>query len=165
MNDSSKSSSSPRTVYSERLYVPLWWWLFFIVVVAVVAVQGVILHSPWWLWLVLVLVAPLIAWLLVRASTERIVITEDGAGHRTLVAGGATLPFDDIARCAVVPATAKSAAMGRQLDPEAYVVHRGYVRTMVILVLDDPEDPTPYWLISTRTPDKLTAALPGADAR
>jgi hypothetical protein len=32
---------------------------------------------------------------------------------------------------------------------------------MVLLVLDDPEDPTPYWLVSTKHPDKVLAALRG----
>jgi hypothetical protein len=32
---------------------------------------------------------------------------------------------------------------------------------MVLLVLDDPEDPTPYWLASTKHPDKVLAALRG----
>jgi hypothetical protein len=30
---------------------------------------------------------------------------------------------------------------------------------MVLLVLDDPDDPTPYWLISARRPDKVLAAI------
>ena len=30
---------------------------------------------------------------------------------------------------------------------------------MVLVVLDDPEDPTPYWLVSSRRPEKVLAAL------
>lgn len=30
---------------------------------------------------------------------------------------------------------------------------------MVLLVLDDPDDPTPYWLVSARHPEKLITAL------
>ncbi len=73
--------------------------------------------------------------------------------------GGAHLPVSVISRSAEVPRTAKSAALGRQLDPAAYVVHKAWVGPMVLLVLDDPEDPTPYWLVSTRHPDKVLAAL------
>jgi hypothetical protein len=29
----------------------------------------------------------------------------------------------------------------------------------VLVVLDDPDDPTPYWLVSTRHPDRVLAAL------
>lgn len=162
VNDSANSSPRPaRTVFTERLFVPPWWWAFFLLAVAIVVGQGIYMHSPWWVWLLLVLLGPLIAWLLVRAGSEKIYITDDGEGHRSLVAGGAVLPLENIARCAVVPATAKSAAMGRQLDPEAYVVHRGYIKTMAIIVLDDPEDPTPYWLVSCRKAEELTDLLPG----
>lgn len=103
---------------------------------------------------------PLFAWLFLSVGRDRIEVEADGQGDGTLYAGRARLPFDAISRTAVVPASAKHAAMGRQLDPEAFVVHRGYVPTMVIVVLDDPLDPTPYWLISTRDPEGLAAALP-----
>lgn len=71
----------------------------------------------------------------------------------------AHLPVTVIARCAEVPHSAKSAALGRQLDPAAYVVHRSWVGPMVLLVLDDPDDPTPYWLVSCRHPERVLSAL------
>ena len=64
-----------------------------------------------------------------------------------------------ISRSAEVPRSAKSAALGRQLDPAAYVVHRAWVGPMVLVVLDDPDDPTPYWLVSCRHPDRVLSAL------
>jgi len=76
-----------------------------------------------------------------------------------LLAGPAHLPTSVVSRSAVVPRTAKSAAMGRQLDPAAYVLHRTWVGPMVLVVLDDPDDPTPYWLVSTRHPDRVLSAL------
>ena len=30
--------------------------------------------------------------------------------------------------------------------------------------MSDPDDPAPYWLVSTRHPDRLAAALLGASA-
>ena len=60
-----------------------------------------------------------------------------------------------IARSADIPRSAKSAALGRQLDPAAYVVHRGWVGPMVLVVLDDVDDPTPYWLLSSRHPERV----------
>jgi hypothetical protein len=30
---------------------------------------------------------------------------------------------------------------------------------MALVVLEDPDDPTPYWLVSCRHPDRLLAAL------
>ena len=76
-----------------------------------------------------------------------------------LRAGPAHLPVSAVRRTAEIPRTAKSAALGRQLDPAAYVVHRTWVGSMALVVLDDPDDPTPYWLVSCRHPDRLLAAL------
>ena len=73
--------------------------------------------------------------------------------------GAAHLPVSVISRSAEVPSSAKSAALGRQLDPAAYVVHRAWVGPDGALVLDDPDDPTPYWLVSCRHPDRVLAAL------
>ncbi len=97
--------------------------------------------------------------LMALGRTEVRVVT--GPTEPELWVGGAHLPVSVIARSAEVPRTAKSAALGRQLDPAAYVVHKAWVGPMVLLVLDDPEDPTPYWLVSTRHPDKVLAALAG----
>lgn len=85
-------------------------------------------------------------------------VTENG-GRTELWVGEAHLPASVIARSAEVPLTAKSAALGRQLDPAAYVVHRGWVGPMMLVVLDDPDDPTPYWLVSCRNPQRVLAAL------
>lgn len=150
----------PRPVHSEKLRVPLWWWVALSVITAVAIVLAAVIGARWWFWLLAVVVPSLLGWLFVRVSRERIEVESDGQGGGTLYAGRAQLPFEAISRSAVVPATAKLAAMGRQLDPEAFVIHRGYIPTMVIVVLDDPLDPTPYWLISTRDPEGLAAALP-----
>lgn len=85
-------------------------------------------------------------------------VTESG-GATELWVGEAHLPASVIARSAEVPRSAKSTALGRQLDPAAYVVHRGWVGPMLLLVLDDPDDPTPYWLVSCRNPRRVLAAL------
>lgn len=83
----------------------------------------------------------------------------DGPAGAELWAGPAHLPVSVISRSAEVPKSAKSAALGRQLDPAAYVLHRAWVGPMVLVVLDDPDDPTPYWLVSCRHPDRVLAAL------
>ncbi len=52
-----------------------------------------------------------------------------------------------------------SARAGRDADRRALLVLRGYVPTSVEVAVDDPADPHPYWLVSTRRPDELAAAL------
>ncbi|MGH3554381.1 MAG: DUF3093 domain-containing protein, partial [Mycobacterium sp.] len=86
----------------------------------------------------------------------RVTAGDDGV---ELWAGEAHLPVTVIARFAGIPRSAKSAALGRQLDPAAYVVHRAWVGPMVLAVLDDVDDPTPYWLVSCRHPERVLSAL------
>ena len=49
--------------------------------------------------------------------------------------------------------------LGRDADRRALLVVRGYIPTSVEVAIADPADPHPYWLISTRRPDELAAAL------
>lgn len=48
---------------------------------------------------------------------------------------------------------------GPKLNPGAHKVFQGSVKSAIKLQITDPEDPTPYWLISTRKPDKLAEHL------
>lgn len=149
--------------FSERLWAPWWWWLAAVVATALVGREiqlAVRALDDVWVIVGYAAVAALSA--LVIWSMSRMQIRVTSAGE--LVAARARLPREVIARGASVPASAKSAALGRQLDPAAYLVHRSFVRTMVLLVLDDPDDPTPYWLVSTRRPAALLAALDLPDA-
>jgi hypothetical protein len=48
---------------------------------------------------------------------------------------------------------------GVKLDARAWTLIRGYVDPVVKVELTDPNDPTPYWLVSTRRPKQLAQAL------
>ncbi|WP_425956957.1 DUF3093 domain-containing protein [Xylanimonas sp. McL0601] len=52
--------------------------------------------------------------------------------------------------------------LGARLDARAHVLLRSWVPTAVRVVLEDPADPTPYWLVTTRRPEELAAALHAA---
>jgi hypothetical protein len=51
------------------------------------------------------------------------------------------------------------AERGPRLDARAYLVLRGWIPGVARIALDDASDPTPYWLVSTRNPERLAAAL------
>jgi Protein of unknown function (DUF3093) len=145
--------------YRERLRVPWWWWLPGLGLAALIALevnQGVKTLPGWVSFAVLLPVAAaVLAWL----GRIDVRVVGNGRGETELWVGSAHLPVSVISRSAEVPRSAKSAALGRQLDPAAYVVHRAWVGPMVLLVLDDADDPTPYWLVSCRRPDRVLAAL------
>lgn len=155
----SDSRVTSRTVrYSERLWVRWWWWPVGLGVSAVLATEvnmGVRGLPDWLPYAVLAAVA--VGALLWLSRVEIQVVGTDGDVE--LWAGQAHLPASVVARTAAIPRSAKSAALGRQLDPAAFVLHRTWVGPLVLVVLEDPDDPTPYWLVSSRNPEKLIAAL------
>lgn len=156
----SDTHTTARSVrYRERLWVPWWWWLPGLGLAALIALeinQGVPALP---LWLPYALLLPVAAVALLWLGRVEVSVVDPGTGNAELWVGRAHLPASVITRSATVPKSAKSAALGRQLDPAAYVVHRAWVGPLVLLVLDDPDDPTPYWLVSARHPDRVLAAL------
>jgi hypothetical protein len=140
------------------LWVPWWWWPLGFGLAALIAIEvnmGVP-SLPDWLPFAVLLVAAAGALLWLGRLEIRVTSDEDVI---ELWAGEAHLPITVIARSAEIPRSAKSAALGRQFDPAAYVLHRGWVGPLVLVVLDDADDPTPYWLVSTRHPERVLSAL------
>lgn len=52
-----------------------------------------------------------------------------------------------------------TAERGVRLDARAWLLVRGWLPGLVRVELSDPKDPTPYWLVATRHPSRLAAAL------
>ena len=138
--------------------MPWWWWPLGWGLAGLIAVEvnmGVPSLPDWLPFAALFVVAAgALLWL---GRVEVRVTTGDGGVE--LWAGEAHLPVTVMARSADIPHSAKSAALGRQLDPAAFVLHRGWVGPMILLVLDDADDPTPYWLVSSRHPERVLSAL------
>ena len=149
---------APHSVrYRERLWVPWWWWPLGFGLAALLAFEvnlGVAALPDWLPYAVLFAAAAgVLLWL------GRIEIRVTAGDEVELWAGEAHLPATVISRSAEIAPSAKSAALGRQLDPAAFVLHRAWVGPMILVVLDDPDDPTPYWLVSCRHPERVLSAL------
>lgn len=152
------AATSETLRYRERLWVPWWWWppAFGLAVLIALEVDAAARNLPYWISYVALfaVAAAALVWL------GRVEVRVEGEpGQLELWAGQAHLPTTVIARFAQIPRSAKFAALGRQLDPAAFVLHRAWVGPMVLVVLDDPDDPTPYWLVSTRHPERVLSAL------
>ncbi len=159
---SGDSALSGATAFDERLSVPWWWWLPALFVVALVAFEVNLGHPGVPIWLPVVLAVPLVAWGLLRLGGTRVRVDPvgpRGAGERSLRVGPATLPLGLAGEVRVIEAADKQRALGPDLDPSAYLVHRWWVRRMVRVDVTDPDDPTPYWLFSVRDPERLLACL------
>ncbi|HSO68704.1 MAG TPA: DUF3093 domain-containing protein [Arachnia sp.] len=143
--------------YRERLHVPWWWsviallfWLSLAVaVVAYVPLQPAVAFS----------VLAAMGLLLALVAYSRTLVAVD---HDALVAGRYRLTSEYIA--GVVPLSGASArsAYGPEADHRAFLFTRPFIADLVRVDLADPADPHPYWLVSTRHPEELAAAIEAA---
>ena len=89
------------------------------------------------------------------------VIAVDGG---ILRAGRAHVPVDIIGETEAFRGEDARQERGPRLDARAWLLIRGWVDPVVRVRIEDPADPVPYWLISTRRPDELPAAIRSARA-
>lgn len=76
-----------------------------------------------------------------------------------LTVARAKIPRDLLGKIEEVSKDQIFSERGPNLDPSAYKVFQGTVKTAIKIAINDPDDPTPYWIISTRKPARLAEAL------
>ena len=79
-----------------------------------------------------------------------------------VTAGRARLPIGFTGDSGAFRGAAATLERGRQLDARAWVVIRGWVGPVVKITVLDTEDPAPYWLVSSRSPERMIAAIDAA---
>nr|WP_047240358.1 DUF3093 domain-containing protein [Corynebacterium epidermidicanis] len=151
--------NNAQVLYAERQWVPWYWWGLAIIAAILTATQLGMNRSMAWFVAPLVLFSVFALWGLWQLSTTRLTVEVDPDGTRWLRVGTAQLPNTVVEKVLAVPESAKRNAMGRQLDPAAFVASKSWMKQMAMIVLDDPEDPTPYWLVSTKDPEAVLAAF------
>ena len=140
-------------LYRERLTVPLLWWL--LAVGFAVSMLGAFGFYLGWRWGVGTALASLAVAAAVFQGSAVLIIVEP----TRLRVGRAVIEHDYVASCQPLDADQTRRRSGTEADARAHLVLRPYVRTAVELTLDDPADPVPYWLVSTRRPDRLAGAV------
>jgi hypothetical protein len=81
-----------------------------------------------------------------------------------LSAGRASIPVALLGRVREVDAAQLRELLGPRSDTRAYVCQRGWVHQGVVVEVVDPQDPTPYWVVASRRPARLAAAIEAARA-
>ncbi|SFD63251.1 Protein of unknown function [Micromonospora sediminimaris] len=71
----------------------------------------------------------------------------------------ARLPVRFVADAIALDAEGRREVLGVGADPLAFVVQRPWIPGAVQVVLNDPADPTPFWVVSSRHPVELAEAL------
>ena len=151
------SATSPSiaggVLYRERLTAPLIVWF---ITGALTASLGIAYGH--WLGTTSGLVAFVVSEMLVAVlliTRTPIVLVDD----HCFQAGRARLPLTFVGR--IVPLTRDEGvtAKGAAGDPRAYLCTRGWIGESVLVEVTDPDDPHPYWLVSTRQGHELAATL------
>ena len=143
--------------YRETLRTPWWWYVIALAVAAVLAaefhISGLRL-TDWIPWCTLLPVAVLSVWWLGRSRLE--------VSGGELRVRGAHLQLDYVTGMIALDEQTLRRVVGREGDPAAFVSVRPWIGPGVQLWIDDEDDPTPYWLVSSRHPDQLVQALRSA---
>lgn len=143
--------------YRERVQVPVAWWVLAALFAAsLLLAVGYYLGAAWGIGVALLA-------LLVAAGvfTSAAVVLEVGPDE--LRVGRAVIGRRYLADVQPLDAEGTRRRAGVEADARAHLVLRPWVATAVELTLDDPADPVPYWLVSTRRPAALAKALQPVD--
>ena len=140
--------------YRERLHVPLAWWLL---AVPTVLIFGATLYAglaePWPIIIMAGLAAGCAA-LLITMGLGTVEI-RDGA----LWAGNAALPLTAVSEVVRLDEKQTTRLRGPRADPAAHLYSRPYLKESVYLSVNPSSSAAPYWLIGTRHPAQLAAAV------
>jgi hypothetical protein len=140
--------------HAERLYVPWPWWLLAVGIAGLLAAE-IWLGGPgaraWLPFAVLLPVTVVGLWWLGRV---RVAVVGD-----ELLVDDARLPVRFVADAIPIDAEGRRELLGPSADPLAFVVQRPWIGGAVQVLLDDPADPTPYWVVSSRDPVRLADAI------
>ena len=94
---------------------------------------------------------------LLQATTPRIVVTD-----AEVRVGRARIEREHIGEVTGYRGEHAREQQRARLHGRAYVCMRGWIGPVVRLQITDPRDETPYWLTSTRHPERLVEALGGS---
>lgn len=146
--------------FCERLHTPTRWWL-----------QGGLLVASFWLamivaiperavWTITAALMGLLALGLWMYGRAKIVV-----GDVQLRAGRANIDLKFVGPAQLLDRTQARAVSGPLADARAYLLLRPYLSQAVRIEIEDPDDPTPYWLVASRRAELLTTSLNEARAR
>jgi hypothetical protein len=129
-------------------------WLLALVVDVILAVELLIGFATIPLWLIFVVVIALTLVVLFWVGRIRVAVTDD-----EFQVDDARLPVSVISDVIALDQRGRLEVLGVGAHPLAFVIQRPWIGPAVQVLLDDPADPTPYWVVSTREPVKLATAL------
>lgn len=155
--------------YRERLRTPPWWYAAAVLVGLLMASEFLLASSGWITYLPFAVLVPGCVGLVWRLSSATVTVA-----NGTVSVADRTLAVTEIAQGFALDRVQLRMLVGRHSDPLAYDFIRSWIGPGVQLVLSNPPqdgtetdesqpgDPAyrePYWVLSTRHPDRLLAAI------
>jgi hypothetical protein len=142
--------------YRERLSVPVSWWIIAAAAVVTLFVITAVPAGTLAGTLVAGVALVLLLTFFIRYGGARVEVDTE-----RFRAGRAVIERAYLGKVEALTGDDARNAFGRDCDPKAYLLLRSYVRGAVRVEITDPRDPAPYWVIASRKPERLAAALSG----
>ncbi len=140
-------------LYRERLTVPpAWWALAGLLALTLLFAIGLYLGPVWGIGVAAAALAIATGLFAGAAITIRV-------DQQVVQIGRSVIERRYVGAVASLDAEQTRRRGGVEADARAHLVLRPYVATAVEIVLDDDADSVPYWLVSSRRPAQLAAAL------
>lgn len=140
--------------FSERLYVPVAYWAIAAAfgLTFIIAIGG--FFSTRWFVVAAIVGCLGIGWALVSYGWVKTTVTDKG-----IRVGRSVLEWPYAGSVKVLDSADLTRRLGVEADARAFLRVRPYVKGAVEIQVNDAADPHPYWLIASRRPTELAAAI------
>ena len=146
------------TIYHERVWASAWLFISTALVIPASLLVFLPINITAGIVSAIVLYAGCVAALIITSPTIEVT-------SKYFVAGRARLPIEFVGAASGFLDEDATLERGQRLDARAWLLIRGWVSPVVKVEVVDPDDPTPYWVVSTRHPAAVVAALAEAKSR
>jgi hypothetical protein len=153
----SRPDAGTAVAYRETLRAPWWWYPIAIGIASLLAAEFHIAGLRATDWIPFGILVPLsiaIVWSLGHSALE--------IRGGELRIRGAHVPLKYVTGSIGLDQRTLRLVVGREGDPAAFVSIRPWIGPGVQVWIDDEDDPTPYWVVSSRHPERLVKALHAA---
>jgi hypothetical protein len=145
--------------YRERLFVPMSYWLLAIPVVVLLGGEAYFIAGGIVPPLTMAVIGAVVGAFLVNWGSATIEVTGG-----VLRVGRNTLALSEAGEVMALDERQAALLRGPRADPAAHILLRPYLKRAVYVGIADQAEGVPYWLVATRRPEKLAAAIEHAES-
>lgn len=140
------------TIYRERLWPSPWVFLATALVIPAALLVFLPINQTVGIITAIVLYTGCVVLLILSSPVVEVTTQQFSAGN-------ARLPIEFAGQVTSFRTNEATLERGQRLDARAWLLLRGWVSPVVKVEVDDPQDPTPYWIVSTRRPEQIAQAI------